>query len=147
MKAINISAREIADLKDLPKGWCCISINEEHYDYYPIGFDQEGKDERILRVRFSDVTAPISKIAHDNMVFNPINDDTAKKIVDFIEENKGKNLLVHCAAGVSRSAAVCLYAHLTYSHGVKDNFWALSHPNKFVLGALLVSRLYARSLE
>ena len=63
---------------------------------------------------------------------------TAKEIVNFVRENKDKNFIVHCAAGVSRSSAVCMFIHLTYGHSLKGQFWYTSEPNSHVLGKLLI---------
>jgi predicted protein tyrosine phosphatase len=141
----NISALEIASMKKLPPNWKCISVNEEYSGYYPIGFEK-GNESRILRVRFSDVTYPIKKAGFDH-TFNPISGDTVQLIRNFVEENKDHNFLLHCQAGVSRSSAICLYIHIAYGHNLRENFWQVSRPNKYVLGALLVSQLYSNHLK
>lgn len=134
LKCWNISAREIADLKDLPKNWVCVSISEEHGGYYPIGFDPEFKDERVLRVRFTDITAPVEKF---NKKFGPISENTAKEIINFVEKHKDLNFIVHCHASISRSSAVCLFLNTIYGHELKENFWHLSEPNAHTLGLLI----------
>ncbi len=144
--AFNVSAREIADKKILENNWVCISVNEEAFPYYPIGFDSEWNNDRILRVRFSDVVASTKKAGFGDLIFNPIDGDTALKIFNFAERHKDKNFLVHCAAGVSRSSAICIFLHLAYGHELKENFWQTSRPNKIVLGALLVTKIYSDSL-
>ena len=134
MRAINLSAREIGDLKELPKDCVLISINEEYGDLYPLQFSDES---RILRQRFSDIHAAIES---KGRTYNPINARHADEIIRFCEDNRYKyeNFLVHCAAGISRSSAVCLFLSLVYGADLKENFWHLSEPNPYVLGLLLV---------
>jgi predicted protein tyrosine phosphatase len=129
----NICAREAEEIKYLPENTVLISINEEHGNFYPL---QVSIDDRVLRLRFSDVTTMINH--RDGNQYLPISRETANKVVNFIEENKDKNFIVHCAAGVSRSSAVCMYIHLKYGHALRNAFWSLSEPNSFVLGRLFI---------
>lgn len=50
---------------------------------------------------------------HLIMVFpdnnNPLSTDEAKKILSFINDNKERTFLVHCWAGISRSAAIAKF--------------------------------------
>ena len=41
-------------------------------------------------------------------IFEPPTKEYAAQIVDFLVKNKGRNILVNCAAGISRSGAVCV---------------------------------------
>jgi len=41
--------------------------------------------------------------------FYPPSKEDARRIVDFVKENTGRNFIVNCAAGVSRSGAVCQF--------------------------------------
>lgn len=130
----NICAREAEEIKYLPENTVLISINEEHGNLYPL---QVNIDDRVLRLRFSDIT---SMINDDGKQYLPITRNTANKVVDFVEENKDKNFIVHCAAGVSRSSAVCMYIHIRYGHTLRNAFWSLSQPNPFVLGCLFIEQ-------
>lgn len=68
----------------------------------------------------------------------------AKKVIDFLDEIRGKNpsedeeLLVHCSAGISRSGAVgtfaCDYLGLDYVAFLRDNPYIRA--NHFVLSLL-----------
>lgn len=131
----NISAEEARTIKYLPNNSVLISINEEDMDLHPLKLDRN--DSRILTLKFSDVTRPCD--VH-GIKYNPISSDDALKVLDFINLNKDKNFIVHCHAGISRSAAICLYLHIIHGHELKKHFWRLSCPNKYILGQLMVSR-------
>lgn len=60
----------------------------------------------VLRLSFWDLTSPI--VFHGETLFPP-SEAYAKSIVDFLVTNKGKNVIVNCAAGVSRSGAVAQF--------------------------------------
>jgi predicted protein tyrosine phosphatase len=132
-KCINISAREAGKLEKLPDGCFLISVNEEHDGYYHLQFDNEG--DRLLRVRFSDVTCDYE---FKGKKISSISVNTAHEIINFIEKNHNKNAIVHCAAGISRSSAICMFLHLVHGYELKENFFATSEPNPFVLGRLLI---------
>jgi predicted protein tyrosine phosphatase len=87
---------------NFPKETCIISINE------PEAMDGEAKlDEgwfKVLRVKFWDVTQDID---HDSMgKILAMTEGQAKEIADFIKENRDRSILIHCRAGISRSAAI-----------------------------------------
>ena len=137
-KAINICAAEAGDIKELPANTVLISINEieARADLSPLQINRD--DYRVLTLRFPDITG--KKTMHDGSVWYPMGDEIALKILDFINMHNGKNFIVHCAAGVSRSSAICLYLNLFHGYELKPAFWSLSNPNKFILGQLIVSR-------
>ena len=92
-------------------------------------------DAITFRTQFYDVTEPL---LFGGTWLKPIRQETARELARFIREHKDSNFLVHCRAGVSRSAAVCLFIHTAHGHQLKENFWALAEPNPLVLGRLLV---------
>lgn len=139
--AINIPATQAEDLKSLPENCALISINEEHEPKYPLGVDDQKSN--VLRVVFSDVGS--EAIEHKGKFYNSISVDSARQVVNFIKRNEGKSFIVHCAAGVSRSAAVCLFIHLIYGHELRQHFWHVSQPNPFVLGRLMVEYVLSKS--
>ena len=134
-KATNICKDEAICLKELPANTVLISINEEHGDLHRLKIDRN--TSKVLTVRFTDITA---QLENKGLIYNPISDEIALKILDFINFHQGKDFLVHCYAGVSRSSAVCLYLHLFHGYELRENFWSLSEPNRFVIGQLIVSR-------
>ena len=74
------------------------------------------KVEDSLTVRFWDIEKHIGK-------YKPISDNTAKLIAEFIWKHRDKKFLVHCTAGISRSAAVALAIEcILEHHGNKREF-------------------------
>ena len=134
-KATNIPKELAEDIDVLPDNTVLISINEEHEPLYPLKLDRTNPN--ILTVKFSDITA---KREWMGKTIYPINEATTLKILDFINIHKGKDFIIHCAAGVSRSSAIALYLHLFHDYELRENFWNVSHPNKYVLGHLIVTR-------
>ena len=59
-----------------------------------------------LKLAFWDLSQVIN---HDGENLYPPNESDAKKIVDFILLHRGKEVIVNCAAGVSRSGAVAQF--------------------------------------
>lgn len=60
-----------------------------------------------LKISFWDLTKELKRSEEETLY--PPTDDDAKKIVDFIVQNAGKNIIVNCAAGISRSGAVAQF--------------------------------------
>lgn len=85
---------------------CLISIN---YPGNPeVNLKQPWTD--ILRMCFWDVTRRLevgySLAGHPVGPIDPMTEEEAKQIADFIKKHKDENIIVHCEAGKSRSAAV-----------------------------------------
>ena len=82
-------------------------LETEDYNFLPINENLKKKLKDILEVRFWDIEEKIRN-------YDPIDEKEAEKIVNFIlkHENSLKKrktkILLHCSAGVSRSAAVAL---------------------------------------
>jgi predicted protein tyrosine phosphatase len=74
-----------------------ISIHDPNRAIHPeskvMGFDD------VLQMQFWDVESQIGR-------YHPLTDEQGTEIREFIEKNKDKRFLIHCAAGVSRSAGV-----------------------------------------
>lgn len=97
----------------------------------------------VLNLEFDDVTDDLVWHGH---LFKAMNEEQADKCIDFIEKNKGKNIYVHCKAGISRSGAVSQFIFDFYN---KDNIYNESdfeyfnrhiRPNNHVL--TLLKRAY-----
>lgn len=90
------------DFKEKKSELVLISISEPITEKYK---DESLSDEIVkdfkkeLRVKFWDITKPM-----DDM--DIISNELAKKIRDFILDNKEEQFIVHCRAGKSRSAGV-----------------------------------------
>jgi predicted protein tyrosine phosphatase len=79
-----------------------ISITEPNNDYIPDEYKNGFND--VLETKFWDIERDTTDF--DGTFYPMISRDEAKKIKDFIVKNKDKKFLIHCAAGVSRSAGV-----------------------------------------
>lgn len=128
---INISAYEANLIKKLPLNYALISINDEDSPLFPLRLDRN--HEKIFTVQFTDI---ITSIIKNGKIYNPLSQNLAAQIANFIERYKDNNFIIHCHAGVSRSSAVALFIHLKYGHKLKDNFWFYSNPNVQTLGML-----------
>jgi len=129
LSALNIPREEAEGILVLPDDSVLISIGEEHERFWNL----QVSGDRVLRMVFSDVTHPIEK---GGKHYNPMNSDQAKVLVKFISQHQDKKFVINCRAGISRSAAVCLFIHQQYGHELKPYFWNLSHPNPLVLQLL-----------
>jgi hypothetical protein len=61
-----------------------------------------------LRLDFWDIESPINDIKTRETIY-PVSDTDIGKIVRFIKTHEGKNFIVNCAAGVSRSGAIAKF--------------------------------------
>lgn len=91
---------------------------------------------KILRLAFYDIEDNITEPRFANFRFNETH---ATDIINYLElhhkEDKKYNLIVHCEAGVSRSAAVALFAH-NYTKAHFSNLSKTSHANSYIVGVL-----------
>lgn len=133
--AINLCFRSAQDLLDLDKDTVLISINDPNEP--PATFSFDDKVAQIHRQTFADLTTD-KTIVYKGLEYPPIKISQAREIIQFIVENKDKNFLVHCRAGISRSGAICLFLANNFGHKLKGNFWSLSDPNPFIYGMLQI---------
>ena len=131
MIAKNISYYEAASITEIPENTAIISINEEHSEPYPLKVG----GPLVFRTQFTDCYLPFE---HKQKQYRPVNPATVRELLNFIVSNPGKNFIIHCQAGVSRSAAVALFLHPAFNYDLTENFWQTSEPNSYVLGALVV---------
>lgn len=61
-----------------------------------------------LRVDFWDIESTVNNIKTRETIY-PICDTDVSRIVRFIKQHEGKNFIVNCAAGVSRSGAIAKF--------------------------------------
>lgn len=139
-KAVNINAPMAAEIETLPDTAVLISINEEHEPLYPLKLDRSS--DKILTLKFTDVT---SRLEYKGNWCHPIQPEDTYRVLEFIKKHQGKDFIVHCAAGISRSSAICLYLHIEHDYELKEAFWSVSHPNKYVLGALFSAKYEHRA--
>lgn len=90
-----------------PEDWAWISIGEP-------GIPDSEINNRILdnlsnlKLSFWDIIEVTYNIIGDDPYFPPSKSDAAR-IVDFLVKNRGKNFIINCKAGISRSAAICKF--------------------------------------
>lgn len=86
-------------------GVAWISIGEPEKSFRHIQNEILDKCSK-LKISFHDLCEPLE--SEEKELFPPTR-RIAHKIVRFILDNKDKNIVVNCAAGVSRSGAVCKF--------------------------------------
>jgi predicted protein tyrosine phosphatase len=132
LTAINVAYDNAESIICLPDDTCLISIGNEHEAFWQLKVD----GPRVLRQVFSDITSDQER---HNLRWKALPWDQACEIAEFINQHQDKKFVVNCHAGISRSAAVCLFIHKTYGHQLAPNFWALSQPNPYVFGTLTLA--------
>lgn len=90
----------------------------------------------VLRLAFYDLPDPIGDIRYDSGLFT---ENHAKEIIQFLKQyhdvEEDMRLIVHCEAGVCRSASVALFAHY-YTKAHFPNFSTTYAGNILVAGIL-----------
>lgn len=100
-----------------------ICVNDTSGKYYNQPLFAQNHHHNVLNLWFDDVEHD-GKLSPTNKeeTTKAFTDKQAKQIVKFLDSNKNINtLLLHCAAGISRSGAVGRFA-LDYLNGDKENF-------------------------
>ena len=104
-----------------------ICIDDTSGDYYANPLFKMNH-HNVLNLKFDDVEEDLQVSPTNKEMTKAFTKNQAEKIVNFLESNTNINtLIVHCAAGISRSGAVGQFA-LDYLHGDKDNF-KLNNPH------------------
>ncbi len=98
----------------------------------------QDKHDNVLNLEFDDL--PCDEFTFDGHVAKGLSMQQAKEIYDFVEKNLGKNFIIHCRAGMSRSAAVGWYVRDFYKDIYKGEYELPEGPNKDVYVKL--SRVY-----
>ena len=96
-----------------------ISINDTHGQWSVSWFNRDHPN--VLRLWFDDVendneTSPTNK--GTNRAFT---EKQAQQIIDFALDNRGREFIIHCTAGISRSGAVGQFL-LDFLNGDKEYF-------------------------
>jgi len=96
--------REEAERWAMPGGAVCVSVTDP--GSVPARLP---RFDGVLRLSFSDWDpargAPERVLGHSGPIVE-FASDHAKRLAAFLAESRGKNMVVHCEAGVSRSAAI-----------------------------------------
>lgn len=85
-----------------------ISTPDLYYGYLKIEKTDKNNVTDILNLSFMDCDTPGEADVYGSPTTEQdlMSSDEAKAIVDFVERNKDKYIIVHCDAGISRSSAV-----------------------------------------
>jgi len=78
--------------------------------------------KKSLHIRFWDIEEDIGK-------YTVISDENAKTIAQFIIDNKDEKFIIHCAAGMSRSAGTGLAVNAIIDH-YGDKYTAAQYPSE-----------------
>lgn len=91
-----------------PGKTCLISINEPDHEYAKIHDEVTGLKawDDVLRIAFWDITKRIPDLRFINEWVEPMTEEQGKEIAEFIKKHSDASIIVHCMAGISRSAAV-----------------------------------------
>jgi predicted protein tyrosine phosphatase len=112
----------------VPEGAVLISITDPGREAaLPLGY------EEVLRLQFHDCDPEAQTLGPEAMLFQP---EQAERIWLFTRRHRGRNVVVHCAAGISRSRAV-VEALLRAFPEYEDRGDESHSPNGHVLRSLL----------
>lgn len=97
----------------------CINDSEGKYYHAPL-FTQP--HHNVLNLFFDDVKNDLEISPTNPGKTRAFTEEDAKQVIKFLDKNKHiKVLLIHCAAGISRSGAIGQFA-LDYLNGDRDHF-------------------------
>lgn len=126
----NVAYISISATKDCALDYFADEKESEHY--LP-------NTDNTLNLNFDDVTEDFTfkNMYGQDVTYHAISDEQAAQIIDFVDNNKDKNLIIHCRAGKSRSAAVAraifdCYADV-YEENMFNNYNPIVTPNPDVL--------------
>jgi predicted protein tyrosine phosphatase len=114
LKYVIYTDRQSAEAKDGWATWAAISISEP--DYYPANLKEGWFD--VLRLEFHDVNSAVGE-------YTVFSEEDALRIIEFVrkaQENLCEGILVHCHAGISRSAAVAKWIAEQYNLPFNHNY-------------------------
>lgn len=108
--------------------WVLISINEP--DVQPPGIICTNMVDRTV-LNFHDIDS-----AEENCVL--FSEENAIQILDFVKKHTNIHLVViHCYAGISRSAAVAAALHTSINNCSDSHYWKRFIPNKHVYSTIM----------
>ena len=73
--------------------------------------------DNVLNLEFDDLENDIEYFGH---TFKAMSEEQAEKTFHFIERNLGRNFIIHCRAGMSRSQGVAFFIKDTYNDWFKE---------------------------
>ncbi len=115
-----------------PENWAWISIGEPEIPDSVISNHILDKLPN-LKISFWDTTEIVHDVLGD--AYFPPSEKDAVQIFHFIQENRGKNFIINCKAGISRSGAICKFLEENFDYewvSVKDK----ARPNSLLVELL-----------
>lgn len=95
---------------------------------------QNSKRLGVIQLQFHDLDKPIFAFSKDGYFER----GHARQIIDFAEKNKGRKIIVHCEAGISRSPAVAAaLAYILNGRGEDTRYFRKYLPNRRVYSTIL----------
>lgn len=126
----SVAERFELDLDTSNLAW--ISIGEPESTFVHINNAILNQSET-LKISFSDFTKPEDIRPGDY----PPTAEIAKEILTFILQNRGKNFIINCAAGISRSGAICKFLEDVFDYEWPEQYKKLSSPNRLLYNLLI----------
>jgi len=92
----------------------------------------------ILKVKFTDQIR--EKIVEERGTLKPISAEIATQILTFVNQHSARlYVLIHCHAGVSRSASIALALHFTHGMQLRPAFYNYSQPDPLIVGEMVLA--------
>ncbi len=118
-----------------------ISINDTVGPFSSSPLNEFKHEPNVLILHFDDVIEDGQRSPTNNTTLTrSFSNDQAKSIISFIDNNKDKNFIVHCVAGISRSGAVGTFIS-NYLDNVDYEFFKKYNtriaPNMLILTTLI----------
>lgn len=88
------------------------------------------ESNRVLNLNFDDITEDFTfkNECGEDITYHAISMSQAKQIIDFVDNNKRKHIILHCRAGKSRSVGVARAIFDCYSEFYEENKYNEHHP-------------------
>lgn len=126
-----INDTNVEELKDL----ALISINDTHGQWSVSWFDNDHSN--VLRLWFDDVEHNFQLSPTNKESCRAFTEKQAHQVIKFAKDNRNKNFIVHCSAGISRSGAVG-----TFLNGYCQGDWeAFKKMNPYISPNARVNRM------
>jgi hypothetical protein len=122
-----------------PENWAWISITEPVVSWAPDdswgSTVENGHLESLpnLKMRFWDVG---ESLKHEDETLEPMSVDQGRELLNFILKHKNKSFVVNCAAGISRSGAICRFCEDFLGHEWEERYKQLARPNIHIYSVL-----------